>query len=232
MPAKSKAAAPKDSSANLGFEAKLWLTADNLRNNMDAAEPREARQTVPSTARRVSRANQYEHVVPGLIFLKYISDTIEEHRAKLLAGSTRAARVGSGAPADPFDAYAGANPEDPDEYSAENVFWVPPAGRWKFLRDSAKQPAIGKIVDDAMVAIERHANSHVNAQVNCIQDMETARLGLIERKEGAGMGGKKKDKGKAQHQITWHMAFTEGSASGSLPIRKCFSSRSSHSCFL
>ena len=53
-----------DSSANLGFEAKLWLTADKLRNNMDAAE--------------------YKHVVLGLIFLKYISDTFEEHRAKLL----------------------------------------------------------------------------------------------------------------------------------------------------
>ena len=55
-----------DSTANLGFEAKLWLAADKLRNNMDAAE--------------------YKHVVLGLIFLKYISDTFEEHRAKLLAG--------------------------------------------------------------------------------------------------------------------------------------------------
>ena len=67
MPAKSKAStSAKDSSANLGFEAKLWLTADKLRNNMDAAE--------------------YKNVVLGLIFLKYISDTFEEHRAKLLAG--------------------------------------------------------------------------------------------------------------------------------------------------
>lgn len=90
MPAKRKAAAPKDSTANLGFEAKLWLAADKLRNNMDAAE--------------------YKHVVLGLIFLKYISDTFEEHRAKLLAGEGD---------------YAGANPEDPDEYKAENVFWVP-----------------------------------------------------------------------------------------------------------
>src|ERR1700688_88475 len=55
-----------DAAANLGFEAKLWLAADKLRNNMDAAE--------------------YKHVVLGLIFLKYISDTFEEHRAKLLAG--------------------------------------------------------------------------------------------------------------------------------------------------
>ncbi len=118
-PAK-KASSAKDSTANLGFEAKLWLAADKLRNNMDAAE--------------------YKHVVLGLIFLKYISDSFEEHHAKLVAGKGE---------------YAGANPEDPDEYRAENIFWVPPAARWSYLQNSAKQPTIGKIVDDAMVAIER-----------------------------------------------------------------------------
>ena len=120
MPARKKTTQGKESTANLGFEAKLWLAADKLRNNMDAAE--------------------YKHVVLGLIFLKYISDSFEEHHAKLAAGKGD---------------YAGANPEDPDEYRAENVFWVPPAARWAYLQNSAKQPAIGKIVDDAMVAIER-----------------------------------------------------------------------------
>jgi type I restriction enzyme M protein len=105
---------------NIGFEAKLWQAADKLRSNMDASE--------------------YKHVVLGLIFLKYISDTFEEHHAKLVAGK---------------GSYAGANPEDQDEYKAENVFWVPPAARWAYLQNSAKQPTIGKIVDDAMVAIER-----------------------------------------------------------------------------
>ena len=109
-----------NSSANIGFEQKLWLAADKLRCNMDAAE--------------------YKHVVLGLIFLKYISDSFEEHHAKLVASEGE---------------YAGANPEDPDEYKAENVFWVPPAARWTYLQNSAKQPTIGKIVDDAMVAIER-----------------------------------------------------------------------------
>ncbi len=109
-----------NNSANIGFEAKLWLAADKLRSNMDAAE--------------------YKHVVLGLIFLKYISDSFEEHHAKLIAGGGE---------------YAGANPEDPDEYRAENIFWVPPAARWTYLQNSAKQPTIGKIVDDAMVAIER-----------------------------------------------------------------------------
>ncbi|PYK14868.1 MAG: N-6 DNA methylase, partial [Verrucomicrobia bacterium] len=109
-----------NNSANIGFEAKLWQAADKLRSNMDAAE--------------------YKHVVLGLIFLKYISDSFEEHHAKLIAGEGE---------------YAGANPEDPDEYRAENIFWVPPAARWTYLQNSAKQPTIGKIVDDAMVAIER-----------------------------------------------------------------------------
>ena len=63
---RSKSTTSENSSANLGFEAKLWLAADKLRNNMDAAE--------------------YKHVVLGLIFLKYISDTFDEHRAKLVDG--------------------------------------------------------------------------------------------------------------------------------------------------
>ncbi|MCO6457897.1 MAG: SAM-dependent DNA methyltransferase [Pirellulaceae bacterium] len=106
--------------ANLGFEAKMWLAADKLRSNMDAAE--------------------YKHVVLGLIFLKYISDSFEELHARLLAGEGE---------------YEGANPEDADEYRAENVFWVPKESRWSFLQAKAKQPEIGKLVDDAMAAIER-----------------------------------------------------------------------------
>jgi type I restriction enzyme M protein len=51
--------------------------------------------------------------------------------------------------------YAGANPEDPDEYRAENVFWVPREARWSHLQANAEQPSIGKDVDDAMVALER-----------------------------------------------------------------------------
>jgi type I restriction enzyme M protein len=116
--ARAKSSKTSNNSANIGFEAKLWLAADKLRSNMDAAE--------------------YKHVVLGLIFLKYISDSFEEHHAKLLAGEGE---------------YAGANTEDPDEYKAENIFWVPPAARWSYLQNSAKQPTIGKIVDDAMVAI-------------------------------------------------------------------------------
>lgn len=153
-----KATTKTESTANLGFEQKLWLAADKLRNNMDAAEPERSGDRQPQAARRASEARQYKHVVLGLIFLKYISDHFEEHRAKLTAGQGD---------------YAGANPEDPDEpsgarqpaagspkgecggaeqYRAENVFWVPADARWSHLQASAKQPTIGKIVDDAMVA--------------------------------------------------------------------------------
>src|SRR5262249_35530564 len=84
-------------------------------------------------------AAEYKHVVLGLVFLKYISDAFAEHRQKLLATP-------------------GADPEDRDEYAADNVFWVPKEARWQGvggLQAKAKQPTIGKLVDDAMVAIEK-----------------------------------------------------------------------------
>jgi type I restriction enzyme M protein len=81
-------------------------------------------------------AAEYKHVVLGLIFLKYISDAFEErHRA--------------------LEAVKYADAEDKDEYLAENVFWVPKEARWSYLKDNAKQPNIGVLVDDAMDAIER-----------------------------------------------------------------------------
>jgi len=83
-------------------------------------------------------AAEYKHVVLGLIFLKYISDAFVEHHRKLEA-----------------ERGEGADPEDPDEYRAVNVFWVPPEARWSILRANAKQPTIGQLVDDAMTAIER-----------------------------------------------------------------------------
>jgi type I restriction enzyme M protein len=87
-------------------------------------------------------AAEYKHVVLGLIFLKYISDAFEEQRARL--ESERA---------------QGADPEDPDEYRAVNIFWVPREARWAHLRQNARQPAIGQLVDQAMAAIERDNSS-------------------------------------------------------------------------
>jgi type I restriction enzyme M protein len=83
-------------------------------------------------------AAEYKHVALGLIFLKYISDAFEEQHAKLLAEKVK-----------------GADPEDPDEYRAVNVFWVPPEARWTYLEAQAKQPTIGRLVDDAMEGVER-----------------------------------------------------------------------------
>ena len=83
-------------------------------------------------------AAEYKHVVLGLIFLKYISDAFEEKHAQL---ETERAD--------------GADPEDPDEYLAQNIFWVPTEARWAYIKASAPQPTIGQIVDDAMVSIER-----------------------------------------------------------------------------
>ena len=83
-------------------------------------------------------AAEYKHVVLGLIFLKYISDAFEEMHARLEGEQN-----------------LGADPEDPDEYRAENIFWVPPEARWSHLKAQARQPAIGRLVDDAMAAIER-----------------------------------------------------------------------------
>lgn len=108
----------KNNGGDLGFEAKLWATADALRNNMDAAE--------------------YKHVVLGLIFLKYISDAFEAKHVELVAQKKE-----------------GADPEDPDEYRAVSIFWVPKEARWTHLKASAPQPTVGTLVDNAMAAIER-----------------------------------------------------------------------------
>jgi len=127
-----KATYKAKSNSNSGsLEQKLWQAADKMRNNMDAAE--------------------YKHVVLGLIFLKYISDAFEEHRSRLVRDA-----------ADPkSDMYVKDEKarylllEDRDEYLRDNIFWVPKEARWSFLQDNAKKPEIGKLIDEAMVAIER-----------------------------------------------------------------------------
>lgn len=126
------------------LEKQLWKAADKLRKNIDAAE--------------------YKHIVQGLIFLKYISDSFEEHFTKLQAG------VGE---------YAGADPEDKDEYKAENVFFVPTEARWSFLLSKAKQPDIGTFVDAAMDAIEKENPSlkGVLPKVFARQNLDPTSLG-------------------------------------------------------
>src|SRR5215470_8891832 len=83
-------------------------------------------------------AAEYKHVVLGLIFLKYISDAFEAQHAQLEAEQAQ-----------------NADPKDPNEYRALNIFWVPPEARWMHLKTQARQPTIGQTVNDAMAGIER-----------------------------------------------------------------------------
>ena len=140
------------SAATLGFEATLWAAADKFRNNMDAAE--------------------YKHVVLGLIFLKYISDSFEELHGKLEVDE---------------DAVA----EDEDEYLARNVFWVPKIARWGYIQSNARQATIGKLIDDAMDAIEKVNKSlkGVLPKTYARPDLDKVKLGeLIDLLGTIGLG--------------------------------------------
>jgi len=109
-------------------------------------------------------AAEYKHVVLGLIFLKYISDAFEELYARLKV-----------------EEELGADPEDKDEYKAENVFFVPQKARWSFLLSKAKQPDIGKYVDEAMDAIEKENPSlkGVLPKVYARQNLDPTSLGEL-----------------------------------------------------
>lgn len=111
-------------------------------------------------------AAEYKHVMLGLIFLKYISDAFEELYTKLKNGEGE---------------YAGADPEDKDEYKAENVFFVPKDARWNHLKSEAKKPTIGKTVDEAMDAIEKENPSlkGVLPKVYARQNLDPTSLGKI-----------------------------------------------------
>jgi type I restriction enzyme M protein len=133
----------------------LWASADKLRANMDAAE--------------------YKHLVLGLIFLKYISDTFAARQDELRARF-----------ADENDEFFLADEsmiqdelEDRDYYRAANVFWVPETARWESLRAAAKQPDIGKRIDEALTAIETE-----NATLKGILDKRYGRAQLPDGKLG------------------------------------------------
>lgn len=113
------------------IKATLWKSADKLRAQVDAAE--------------------YKHIVLGLIFLKYISDTFEAQQEKVreMVSDPQSDFFISEDPDDYQDEL-----EERDYYTQDNVFWVPQAARWSKLRAQAKQPEIGSLVDDAMTAIE------------------------------------------------------------------------------
>ncbi len=190
--------------ANLGFEATLWATADKLRGHMDASE--------------------YKHVVLGLIFLKYISDSFEEKRTALEAGAAAPASVHY--VKEPEARYSVV--EDRDEYLAEGVFWVPREARWGFLQDKAKTPQVGKLIDDAMVAIEKE-----NPSLKGVLPKDYARPALDKRRLGEvidligtiGLGttaARSKDViGRVYEYFLGRFAAAEGKGGGEFYTPRC-----------
>ncbi|HWG89982.1 MAG TPA: class I SAM-dependent DNA methyltransferase [Candidatus Thermoplasmatota archaeon] len=195
--APAKAVPVSTSGATLGFEARLWEAADKMRNNVDPSE--------------------YKHVVLGLIFLKYINDAFQERRDHLAAAAK-----------DPASEYYAPRPadveallEEKDEYLGWNVFWVPPEARWDRLQAQAKQPTIGKLVDDAMVAIERD-----NPTLKGVLPKDYARPtldkqvlgGLIDLVGGIGLGtreARSKDiLGRVYEYFLGRFASAEGKGGG------------------
>lgn len=118
------------------FKQTLWKAADKLRAQMDAAE--------------------YKHIVLGLIFLKYISDTFVKQQNKIreMVSDPNSDYFISEDPAEYSEEL-----EERDYYTQDNVFWVPQEARWEALRAKAKQPDIGSMIDNAMTAIENENNS-------------------------------------------------------------------------
>ena len=158
-------------------------------------------------------AAEYKHVMLGLILLKYISDAFEEQHAKLEQ-----------------DKKHGADPEDPDEYRAVNIFWVPAEARRSKLKDNAKQTTIGKIADDAMLAIERD-NAHLKGVLPkdyAHPPLDKQRLGqLIDPIGNIGLGDKenrsKAIPGRVYEYFLSEFASAEGKKGGQFytpPLRR------------
>lgn len=176
---------------DLNFVSKLWQSADKMRNNMDAAE--------------------YKHVVLGLIFLKYISDALDEVYSELEK-----------------DKKNHADPEDIDEYRSRNIFWVPPEARWSYLQKSAKQPTIGKLIDSAMEAVERDNPilKGVLPQNYARSALDKQRLGeLIDLIGTIGLGDKENRSrdilGRVYEYFLGEFADAEGKKGGQFYTPRC-----------
>jgi type I restriction enzyme M protein len=151
-------------------------------------------------------AAEYKHVVLGLIFLKYISDAFEELHQKLLEGKGN---------------YAGANPEDRNEYTAEQVFYVPPSSRWTWIRDRASLPTIGQDIDEAMEAIEKDNTSlkGVLPKVYAQEKLDKTSLGGLVNLIGSATLGTKEAQskdvlGKVFEYFLGEFALAEGKKGG------------------
>ena len=154
-------------------------------------------------------ASEYKHVVLGLIFLKYISDAFEERHAELQKEKH-------------------ADPEDRDEYAGANVFWVPKKARWPHLQANAKQAEIGKIIDEAMLAIEKD-----NPQLKGVLSKDYARPTLDKQRLGElidlvgtiGLGDKENRSkdilGRVYEYFLGQFASAEGKKGGEFYTPRC-----------
>ena len=163
------------------FEAQLFKTADKLRKNIDAAE--------------------YKHIVLGLVFLKYISDSFDTLHNKLKK--------------------KGEDPEDRDQYLAENIFWVPEKARWQNLQSQSKLSAIGTELDNAMVTIEAENSQlkgilpKVFARPNLSPDSLSGLMDLIGNIALGSEAAKAKDiLGKVYEYFLGQFALAEGKKGG------------------
>lgn len=183
---KTTMAKNKDNQKTESFEKTLFKAADKLRKNIDAAE--------------------YKHIVLGLVFLKYISDSFDELYRKLKEGKGD---------------LEGADPEDVDEYRGANVFYVPPQARWGFLQSRAKLPSIGTDLDGAMEAIEKDNQTlkGILPKVYARPNLDKAALGgLIDLIGNIALGdeaAKSKDLlGKVYEYFLGEFANAEGKKGG------------------
>ncbi|MFZ0226557.1 MAG: class I SAM-dependent DNA methyltransferase [Mycobacterium sp.] len=176
----------------LGFEDVLWKAADKLRGSMDASE--------------------YKHVVLGLIFLKYVEDAFEERR-----GTLRDELAADGITGEQADELL----ESRDEYTAEGVFWVPPEARWAYLRERAKQPEIGKLIDGAMdlIEVDNPSLRGVLPKTYARPSLDVRRLGeLVDLISAIGLGSaehREKDiLGRVYEYFLGRFASSEGKGGG------------------
>jgi len=157
-------------------------------------------------------AAEYKHVVLGLIFLKYISDAFEEKYADLKAREET----------DFTD------PEDPDEYLADNIFWVPAKARWSNIKTSAKKPEIGRIIDEAMEALEKENDTLAGVLTKDYsrESLDKRRLGeLIDLISTIGLGDKESQTkdvlGRVYEYFLGKFADAEGKNGGQFYTAKC-----------
>jgi type I restriction enzyme M protein len=185
---------PKKSAGaeSLGFEDILWKAADKLRGSMDASE--------------------YKHVVLGLIFLKYVEDAFEERR-DLLRRELEADGI-TGTAAEELL-------ESRDEYTAEGVFWVPPEARWQHIKERAKQPEIGKLIDNAMdlIEVDNPSLRGVLPKTYARPNLDVRRLGeLVDLVSGIGLvSAEQRDRdilGQVYEYFLARFASTEGKGGG------------------